>query len=101
MPLGATIRRVHGDMIRFVFRFFGLICLAMAFIFLIYDGTRLISDQTFDLAKLTSVESAWSNVHQNSLVALQTWVEKLAGPAPWRDVIKPYFLNQPMWAALG
>jgi hypothetical protein len=88
-------------MIRFFFRFVGLLCLALGFVFLVYDGTRLIADQTFDPSKLTSVESIWSNVHQNSLAALQSWVEKLAGPFAWQGVIKPYVLDAPIWAALG
>ena len=51
-------------MIRFVFRFLGLLCLAVGFIFLVYDGTRSIADQTL---YLTSVGLLWSNIHQNSL----------------------------------
>src|ERR1041384_2397627 len=85
-------------MIRFVFRFFGLICLALGFILLVYDGTKSIADQTF---YVTSVEATWSNVHQNSLTWLQATIEKVLGSASWGTVIKPYFLNQPMWAALG
>jgi hypothetical protein len=85
-------------MIRFVFRFLGLICLALGFILLVYDGTKSIADQSF---YVTSVESIWSNVHQNSLAALQPFVERIGGPTPWRAVIKPYLLDQPMWAALG
>src|SRR5581483_7147831 len=88
-------------MIRFVFRFVGLLCLALGFIFLVYDGTRLIADQMFDRDKLTTVEFVWSNVHQNSLAALQSWAEKIVGPAPWRDIVTPYVLKLPIWAALG
>jgi hypothetical protein len=85
-------------MIRFFFRFIGLLCLALSFIFLIYDGTKSIADQTF---YITSVESIWSNVHQTSLTALQPMVQRIVGPAAWGSVIRPYFLDQPMWAALG
>lgn len=85
-------------MIRFLFRFIGLLCLALGFIFLVYDGTKSIADQSF---YVTSVEAIWSNVHQNSLAALQATAERLIGPAGWRDIVKPYFLNAPMWAALG
>jgi hypothetical protein len=90
----------HDDlaMIRFFFRFIGLLCLALAFVLLVYDGTKSIADQTF---YVTSVEAIWSNVHQSSLSALQPAVEKIMGPAPWRSVIKPYVLDAPMWAALG
>ena len=33
-------------MIRFLLRFIGLLSLALAFIFLVYDGTKSIADQT-------------------------------------------------------
>jgi hypothetical protein len=85
-------------MIRFFFRFVGLLCLALGFVFLVYDGTKSIADQTF---YITSVESIWSNVHQSSLAALQPAIERVLGPFPWQGVIKPYFLDAPMWAVLG
>jgi|SRR5262245_28391685 len=85
-------------MIRFVFRFFGLLLLAAGFIFLVYDGTRSIADQAVNI---TSVDAIWSNVHQSSLQALQATVEKLAGTWSWRGVVQPYFLNQPAALVLG
>jgi hypothetical protein len=85
-------------MIRFLFRFVGLLCLALGFVFLVYDGTKSIADQSF---YITSVESIWSNLHQNSLAALQPVIEKIMTPFAWTGVIKPYFLDAPMWAALG
>jgi len=54
-------------MIRFVLRFLGLLALALGFIFLVYDGTKSIADQT---VYISSVESTWSNIHQSSLTAL-------------------------------
>lgn len=33
-------------MFRFVFRFAGLILIALSFLFVVYDGTRSIADQT-------------------------------------------------------
>jgi hypothetical protein len=85
-------------MIRFVFRFVGLLCLALAFIFLVYDGTKWIADRQFFVS---SVGSTWSNVHQNSLVALQPLVERYLGPSFWQSVVQPYFLEQPAWLVLG
>jgi hypothetical protein len=79
-------------MIRFVFRFFGLLCLALGFIFLVYDGTKTIADQAL---YLSSVGSTWSNIHQSSLAALQPAVERMA-PWAWKGVIQPYFLDQPV-----
>ena len=63
-------------MIRFVFRFIGLVVLALGFIFLVYDGTKSIADQTL---VISSVSSTWANMHQSSLAALQPAVERLAG----------------------
>ena len=44
-------------MIRFLFRFLGVICLALAFILLVYDGTKSIADQRL---YVTSVVDAWT-----------------------------------------
>jgi hypothetical protein len=85
-------------MIRFVFRFVGLLCLALAFIFLVYDGTKWIADRQFFVS---SVGTTWSNVHQNSLVALQPLVERYLGLRFWQSVVQPYFLEQPAWLVLG
>ena len=84
-------------MIRFVFRFFGLLCLALGFIFLVYDGTKTIADQGL---YLSSVGSTWSNIHQTSLTSLQPTVERLV-PWAWKGVIQPYFLDQPISLVLA
>src|SRR5262245_27984605 len=76
-------------MIRFVLRFFGLLMLALGFIFVVYDGAKTIVDQTWFIS---SVGSVWDNIHQSSLAALQ----RLAGPWAWQGVIQPYFLRQPI-----
>jgi hypothetical protein len=62
-------------MIRFVFRFFGLLLLALAFILFIYDGARSIADNSLRVYKVSDV---WSSVHQNSLLTLQPAVERYA-----------------------
>lgn len=85
-------------MIRFVFRFVGLVALALVFIFLVHDGTKSIADQTL---YLSSVSSTWENVHQNSLASLQPTVERYAGTWAWQGVIKPYFLDQPVSLVLA
>jgi hypothetical protein len=84
-------------MIRFVFRFFGLLCLALGFIFVVYDGTRIIADQKWIVS---SVGMTWDNIHQSSLTALQPAVERLA-PWAWKGVIQPYFLDQPIELVLA
>lgn len=63
-------------MIRFLLRTLGLLSLAAAFVFLVYDGTRSISDSRLDL---TTVEDVWSLVHPASLQKLQPF---LAGHGP-------------------
>ena len=88
-----------GDaMIRFIFRFVGLLCLAAGFILVVYDGTRSIADQALNL---TSVGYIWSSIHQNSLLLLQPAIERHAAPWLWQGVIQPYFLEQPAALALG
>ena len=76
-------------MIRFVLRFVGLLSLALGFIFLVYDGTKSIADQT---VYISTVESTWSNIHQNSLTSLQPEVERRVGTWVWRGLVQPYFL---------
>jgi len=81
-------------MIRFIFRFFGLLLLALGFIFLVYDGTKSIADQSL---RFSTVGEFWANVHQNSLSALQPLVERLMGPGIWGTVVQRYFLEQWAW----
>jgi hypothetical protein len=85
-------------MIRFVFRFVGLLCLALGFIFLVHDGTKSIADQTL---YLSSVGATWSNVHQTSLADLQPVVERIAGTWVWQGVVVPYLLDQPVSLVLA
>ena len=79
-------------MIRFLLRFLGLLTLALGFIFLVYDGTKSIADQTIYISR---VGPTWANIHQHSLSAFEPAVERLAGAWIWNDVIQPYFLEQP------
>src|SRR6516225_8142330 len=85
-------------MIRFVLRFIGLLSLALGFIFLVHDGTKSIADQT---VYISSVGSTWSNIHQNSLTALQPEVERRAGAWVWQGLVQPYFLDQPVSLVLA
>jgi hypothetical protein len=63
-------------MIRFLLRFLGLLCLALAFILLVYDGTKSIADQKW--LYITSVRDLWIAVHQASLTQLRPAVERVA-----------------------
>jgi len=79
-------------MIRFLFRFLGLVLMTLGFLVLVYDGTKSIADQT---VYITKVGPAWESVHQNSLKALEPLVERFAGTWIWNSIIQAYFLNQP------
>jgi hypothetical protein len=87
-----------GGMIRFILRFLGLLLLALGFIFLVYDGTKSIADQTL---YLSTVGSAWANIHQSSLSALQPLVDRLVGHWFWQGVVQRYFLDQPAFLVLA
>lgn len=78
-------------MIRFLLRFIGLLLLALAFIFVVYDGIRTISDGTLLITK-TSV--LWNTIHDGSLRMLQTLVEQKLGPEAWQVGVAP-ILDQP------
>jgi hypothetical protein len=78
-------------MIRFVLRFFGLLLLALGFIFLVYDGIRSISDGSILLTRSNEV---WVIVHDRSLASFQHLVERKLGPDIWQAVLAPV-LNQP------
>jgi hypothetical protein len=87
-------------MIRFLLRFIGLLLLALAFIFVIYDGMKSIADRTFHA---TAINQFWIDIHGASLQAFQAAVERQAGPKVWQLVVQPV-LDQPaaaVFAALG
>jgi hypothetical protein len=68
-------------MIRFLLRFAGMCLLALAFIFIIYDGIRSISGNSI---QLTTVSYVWSVTHENSLQGFQAVVERTMGADAWR-----------------
>jgi hypothetical protein len=84
-------------MIRFVFRFFGLLILALAFILFIYDGARSIADNSLRLYKVGDV---WSSIHQNSLLLLQPAIERHVAVWLWDPVIQTV-LEQPASLVFG
>ena len=63
-------------MIRFLLRFLGLLLLALAFIFVIYDGMKSIADKTF---YATALSQFWTEIHASSLQAAQASIERLSG----------------------
>jgi ABC-type phosphate transport system permease subunit len=78
-------------MIRFLLRFLGLLLLALAFIFVIYDGMKSIADRNF---YATAVGQFWTEVHVGSLQAAQTSVERNISSTLWNLAISP-ILEQP------
>ena len=77
-------------MIRFLLRFIGLLLLALAFIFLVYDGTKSIADQRLYVTKLAEV---WASVHETSLTQVRPTLD---GLAPWLwDPLATSVLNAP------
>jgi hypothetical protein len=84
-------------MIRFLFRFIGLFCLAAAFILVIYDGTKSIAGNRLFL---TSVETLWSLVNANSLARLKPLISSVANGIFW-DPVAVSILGAPAWAVLG
>ncbi len=84
-------------MIRFLFRFIGLFCLAAAFVLVIYDGTKSIAgNQLF----LTNVSTLWGLISPNSLATLQPLISPYAGGVLW-DPLAVGLLASPAWALLG
>ena len=86
-------------MIRFLLRFLGLLLLALAFIFVIYDGVKSIADRNL---YTTSMAQFWTEVHGSSLQAAQASVERMSA-ALWTLAIAP-LLAQPaaaIFAVLG
>jgi hypothetical protein len=77
-------------MIRFLMRFIGLLSLALAFIFFVYDGTKSIADQRWYVTKVAEV---WATLHEQSLAQVRPALE---GLAPWLwDPLASSILNAP------
>jgi hypothetical protein len=83
-------------MIRGLFRFVGMLLLAGAFVFLVYDGQRSIADQSLRVMKLGEF---WNDMNQASQQSARAAIEALV-PGLWDAVIR-FVLEQPTWAVLG
>jgi hypothetical protein len=84
-------------MIRFLFRFIGLICLAAAFILVIYDGTKSIAGNSLFI---TSVRTLWELINAGSLQKVRPLIEPYAGGLLW-DPVMVNLLAAPSWSLLG
>jgi len=84
-------------MIRFLLRFIGLLCLAAAFILVIYDGMTSIASNGFIF---TSVRALWELVNAASLARIEPLIRPYAGGLLW-DPVMVAILAAPSWALLG
>jgi len=84
-------------MIRFILRLLALVILAAAFILLIYDGAKSIADSSIHVYTLGQL---WSDIHANSLQALQGVTERRLGARIWPLIARPV-LEQPAWLVFG
>lgn len=85
-------------MIRFLLRFLGLLSLALAFIFLVYDGTKSIADQTFIMTRLDDV---WNWLYARPLQdVLKPLVDRLFATWLWEPAVLP-LLRSPVWVLLA
>ena len=84
-------------MIRFLFRFIGLICLAGAFILVIYDGMKSIAGNNL---YLTSVRTLWELINAGSLAKLKPLIDPYANGFLW-DPVMVAILAAPSWSLLG
>ena len=84
-------------MIRFLFRFTGIVLLALAFIFVVYDGMKSIASHMF---YATRIEQFWTDVNSHSLQMLREAIERYATAGVWRWVVEP-ILDQPIALVFG
>lgn len=84
-------------MIRFLFRFIGVLCLAAAFILVIYDGTKSIAGNHL---YFTSVRALWDLINAGSLAQLKPQIQSYANGVLW-DPVMLTFLAAPSWSVLG
>jgi Protein of unknown function (DUF2523) len=84
-------------MIRFLSRFAGIVLLALAFIFVVYDGMKSIADHMF---YATRIEQFWIEIHSHSLQMLREGIERNTGETVWRWLVQP-ILEQPIALVFG
>jgi hypothetical protein len=84
-------------MFRFLFRLFGLLFLAAAFIVVVYDGTKSIAASN---VYFTSVRALWDTINAASLANLRPVIEERLGAFAW-DPVFAGFLSAPSAAVLG
>lgn len=76
---------------RFLLRSIGLILLALAFIFVVYDGMKSIADRT---VYATALGQFWIEIHARSQQSFQATVISRLGDGFWQIGVQPV-LDQP------
>jgi hypothetical protein len=84
-------------MIRFLFRTLGLLFLAAAFVFLVYDGTKSIAANAVIFTKVSEV---WTIVHAQSLQQVRPLIERNLPAWLW-DPVAVTILDAPALAVFG
>lgn len=84
-------------MIRFLFRFLGMLCLAGAFSLLVYDGTKSIAGNAL---YLTSVRALWELINPASLAKLQPLLARHLDGVLW-DPVALAVLQAPAFSLFG
>ena len=84
-------------MIRFFLRFLGLLCLAAAFILVIYDGTKSIAARRF---YFTTVRTLWELLNPTSLTQVRPMLTPYLNGVLW-DPGMVSVLGWPAWSLLG
>jgi hypothetical protein len=82
-------------MLRFLLRLIGLGTLALAFFFLVYDGSQWITNQR---VAWTDLAQAWAIVDQSGLNSVQNWVRQ---NATWADPSVQLAFKAPISAILA
>lgn len=84
-------------MLRFLLRTLGLLFLAAAFLFFVYDGTKSIAANALIFTRLSEF---WTIVSASSLQQLQPYIEQHAARWLW-DPVTVTVLDAPTFVVFG
>jgi hypothetical protein len=84
-------------MIRFLFRTLGLLLLAAAFVFFVYDGTKSIAANALVTTRLSEF---WNIIDPSSLQQLEPYIKQHAPAWLW-DPVMVTILDAPTFAVFG
>jgi hypothetical protein len=84
-------------MIRFLFRTLGLLLLAAAFVFFVYDGTKSIAANALATTRLSEF---WNIIDPSTLQQLEPYIKQHATAWLW-DSVMVTILDAPAFAVFG